>query len=163
MQAPSCYAGCSTCCQWPVLATLDEAKAIVATFTPERRAEVAQLVRSWLERARPLVDSGERVPLAEWNRKKIPCPLLRGNLCSVYDNRPVACRTRLTSGPTCRCFTSPDTQTFHDSSVEIEAFLRAKADSGSLVFDHLAILIAAHLGIPVEPSGVAGQIVEIDD
>lgn len=163
MKTHSCYAGCSTCCHWPVPATLAEANTIVMSMTPERRLEVAQLVREWLAKAGPLVESGRSLPLAEWNRRKIACPLLLGNLCSVYENRPAVCRTRLTSGPTFRCYNNPDTQVFEDSSVEIQAFLERSMEEGDVTFDHLSILLAACLGMEASPSGLAGKIAEIED
>ncbi len=89
--APECAAGCSHCCHVHVDASRGELLAIAAELTAKRSAEeVASLVQRLAHRVllvSPMSDE-ER-----W-RARIPCALLgdRG-MCTVYDVRPLRCRT----------------------------------------------------------------------
>jgi uncharacterized protein len=45
-----------------------------------------QFIDTYLERSGPLYDT-------PWTTRTTPCPFLKDNLCSVYDDRPADCRS----------------------------------------------------------------------
>lgn len=66
-------------------------------LTPEQRSKVAEKTKEWVEKAKPLLN--ENMPNGfAWRRLNNPCPFLEGNLCSVYDRRPMGCRTFFAHG-----------------------------------------------------------------
>lgn len=86
-----CSRGCSWCChQLVVLTNIEDARRILllarermdaprfAAFEQQLRQQAAQIAALGYEQA------GQR----NW-----PCPLLQDNECTVYEARPVACRT----------------------------------------------------------------------
>jgi Fe-S-cluster containining protein len=85
-----CRAGCSACCHYTVSVIGEEADRIAARvmlMPEERRAEVLARVREGVRLGLDQLDPNERL------RRRFPCPLLDGGLCSVYDDRPIACRS----------------------------------------------------------------------
>ena len=79
----ACRAGCSGCCQhhlsvFPVEAA--RIKAAVAALPDELRARIAQQARTVNER--------------EAQAQPIACPLLVDERCSIYEARPLICRTQ---------------------------------------------------------------------
>jgi len=93
----SCKKGCSRCCSRIVVASRLEALALIDyiyAFTDFDReganvqiAEHAALLRGFLDER-----SGAGDGDAVWFEKNIPCPFLRGDICSVYEGRPLSCR-----------------------------------------------------------------------
>lgn len=87
----ACRAGCSHCCQIAVTISHVEAQLIAKVGgrevrTPARSVRVADEASiQALAEAEAQLDTG---PLG-------PCPLLQDDRCSVYDHRPMACRTLL--------------------------------------------------------------------
>lgn len=79
----ACRRGCSFCCHVNVQVTVLEAVAIA-----EHLQDAADLKRSLLTAAP--VTAGLR-PAQRLDRR-IPCPLLRDGACSIYAQRPRACR-----------------------------------------------------------------------
>ena len=73
----ACRPGCDSCCHVPVLMLASEARVIGKSI-----GVVARDVPTELRNA----------PVPTWRGKDYPCPFLRDSLCSVRDNRPLACR-----------------------------------------------------------------------
>ncbi len=103
--APSCARGCNACCRQIVVAEYAEAEYIVAR-NPEaiRRALPKLREHAAILRAAPseLADSDHGA--REYWRLNLPCALLdeRGE-CSVYADRPIACRTWFVADDPARC------------------------------------------------------------
>lgn len=81
----ACKKGCSHCCYAWVSAAAPEILFIAKILRRRGDAAVASRVRIAFERTRDLAPAGR-------NKDPHPCPLLEGNVCSVYPARPRACR-----------------------------------------------------------------------
>ncbi len=93
----SCTKGCSACCKQIVVAEISEAEYIL-----ERNpAAVARATPRLLEQARIAAqlpgdlgteEGTARAADAYW-QMDMPCAFLEDGLCSIYDDRPIPCRT----------------------------------------------------------------------
>lgn len=115
----SCCAGCGACCRQLVPISEPEARhlaAVVARMNPERRAEIErrfahvlkELERSGLldrlPHADQLPDEPSRAELGmTYFALGLPCPFLENESCSIYADRPLACREFLVSSPAENC------------------------------------------------------------
>jgi Fe-S-cluster containining protein len=80
-----CREGCAHCCYQPVEATIPEAILVAAHLAdPEDPRRKALLAR---------VDADASRTTSERRRPGRPCPLLVDNRCSVYEDRPLMCRS----------------------------------------------------------------------
>jgi Fe-S-cluster containining protein len=82
-----CKSGCAYCCYQNVEVTIPEAILVAAHLTDPadpRRGKVAETAAA----VRDLDDNERR-------RTGRPCPLLVANKCSIYDDRPLMCRSML--------------------------------------------------------------------
>lgn len=127
----SCVKGCAHCCRMLILISAEEAIAIAATYPHKLRAKRKQLVAQ-IEKLKPLFAHafGEN-PLTElestddlndytkrndllcalWWEENEHCVFLRqDNTCSVYDVRPVACRTYFVKSDPALCGAPSGTQ-----------------------------------------------------
>ena len=99
----ACKKGCSFCCNVNVEVTIVEAIGVAAVAAKDSFLRAAVLATA------PRIDglgSYERL------RARVPCPLLRDGMCSVYDARPRSCRA-FTSFDVKRCedeFLAPDVE-----------------------------------------------------
>lgn len=87
----ACRTGCSHCCQIPVTISLIEAHLLGRASgrmpsAPSRSVRITDQVS--MEILAAMEQQLHDGPLA-------PCPFLRSGHCSVYDMRPMACRTLL--------------------------------------------------------------------
>jgi len=86
--AIACTKGCAYCCHVSVTATAPEVFLVasrIRELPPQDFDEMVMRVRAADQRTREM-SSQQRA------RHKIPCAMLKNNLCSVYDSRPGACR-----------------------------------------------------------------------
>jgi Fe-S-cluster containining protein len=100
--AVTCRAGCHHCCYQMMTMTLSE--AIVAVEYVLMRNEEAFLKHA----AHLLPEQAERVDdpkcsYISWFEAQTPCVFLAGGLCSVYEVRPVACRTHVATSDPANC------------------------------------------------------------
>lgn len=105
--AVACRKGCNYCCYHPVDVTFPEALVIVRTLqqrSPEEVEPVKQRCRDYIARSNPGLMILDDVQ---------PCPLLVEGLCSVYEQRPLACRGFFSESvePCRRGMTEPKTTT----------------------------------------------------
>jgi len=86
----ACKAGCSFCCSDLVLTTLPELAAVVESvndFTADKSQRLRERLGAYEAKVAPQRDHPLVVARAE-------CPLLEDGLCTVYESRPFACRSR---------------------------------------------------------------------
>jgi hypothetical protein len=88
MAEVECRKGCAFCCHLNVTATALEAMHIAATLRMGGRTDLERSVSAASEVLSGL-DPGSRLA------RKSPCPLLVQGACSIYQARPIACRTLL--------------------------------------------------------------------
>ena len=118
----SCQKGCAACCRMLVPVSAPEAFAlhdVIAEMPQERRSAVR---RKLDEARRRLLHAGLLDPLttvAESSRQltdeemepvnhayyglQMPCPFLEEEVCSIYEDRPAACRELLVTSPAELC------------------------------------------------------------
>jgi Fe-S-cluster containining protein len=98
-QQTDCKVGCAWCChQLVVVTNFADGRAILKA-AKERMSKrelkaFKRLVRKQAKQISALTH--EEAELRQW-----PCPLLKEGKCSVYDVRPVACRTVFSSDSNC--------------------------------------------------------------
>jgi len=98
-----CRAGCSFCCHQNVDVTIPEAMLVALQLGDEadpRRTAILAAADAFRD-----LDDDARIATGK------PCPLLVDHRCSVYNVRPINCRS----------FTSPDATNCHESMRRIEA------------------------------------------
>jgi Fe-S-cluster containining protein len=87
---PVCQKGCSYCCHLLVVVTIPEILAIAQhvreNFTLKERETLLRAIDTALAATKGL-SRKERMDT------RVPCPLLKEGSCSVYDNRPLPCRS----------------------------------------------------------------------
>jgi len=86
----ACQRGCSHCCHGWVSATAPEILYSVKTLPGERLAHVTQKVAQ-ADRLTGGKSDAERTRIV------LPCPLLEDHTCSVYEARPVICRSTVST------------------------------------------------------------------
>jgi Fe-S-cluster containining protein len=118
----SCARGCAACCRMLVPVSAPEAFALrdmVAALPEARRQTVrraladtaARLERAGLlaplrqvaETDRPIADETMEPINRAYYALKLPCPFLENEACSIYDDRPAACRELLVTSPADWC------------------------------------------------------------
>lgn len=117
-QVISCARGCAACCRMLVPVSAPEAFALrdmVATL-PESRRDIirhrladtaARLEQAGLlarlrlvaETDRPITDEMMEPVNRAYFELKMPCPYLENEACSIYEDRPAACRELLVTSP----------------------------------------------------------------
>jgi hypothetical protein len=88
-QKVGCRRGCVACCDYSVSVLGFEADRIAArvlTLPEDQRKQIVARTVEAVERGMDKLETLERLA------KRFPCPLLIDGLCSVYEDRPIACR-----------------------------------------------------------------------
>ena len=103
----SCEAGCAACCRVMVSTSAIEASLIIDRLSeepPARKDKWMEIVRDRNARLEDLSKKtdppadlstfeGLLATCEDWERENLPCPFLgEGNLCSIYEERPLLCR-----------------------------------------------------------------------
>jgi len=121
-QSISCARGCAACCRMLVPVSAPEAFALrdMVASLPEARRQVihrtltdtvarleqagllAQL-RQVAETDRPIADDAMEPINRAYYALKLPCPYLENEVCSIYEDRPAACRELLVTSPADWC------------------------------------------------------------
>lgn len=119
-QQVTCARGCSACCRiQPVPVTPAEAYALLLLVRelPEERAKAvrarfedcgerlsaAGLRDGFLEGKRPVSDEDGRRQAVQYLELGLICPFLEDDACSIYSERPFACREYLVTTPALFC------------------------------------------------------------
>jgi hypothetical protein len=86
----ACARGCAHCCHAPVSARAPEILFLKSTMPSPECTAVAESVSQGLA-------DRETIGGIQGAFQSFPCPLLRDNLCRLYETRPLACRTAVSS------------------------------------------------------------------
>jgi Fe-S-cluster containining protein len=121
----SCRAGCGACCRQ--LVPISEAEALyldelVAAMPAEEQAEVRarfeqaiealgeDLIGRLRETSKLKEKDARREIGKEYFARKVPCPFLKDESCSIHPHRPMSCREYLVTSPAANCMApGPDT------------------------------------------------------
>lgn len=102
----ACEAGCNYCCSVQVQVLAPEVLYLAGYLKRTRRQEELAALSA------ALADFGDQVKDLTPDRRsamKAPCPLLVDGLCSVYEARPIACRSaNSTDAQRCQAVLDPD-------------------------------------------------------
>ena len=121
-KAPSCHKGCAACCRMLVPLSAPEAFALRDWVRSRPTEEQQRIARRFSEAKVRLLSHGiwqqlsalceaplttDDVVLDGVNRMyyalRLPCPFLEDEICSIYDERPAACRELLVTSPPMHC------------------------------------------------------------
>lgn len=102
----TCEKACSHCCYFPIGITIIEGIRIYRSLVDHR---LWPRLRDAFEKHR---DQTWNLSPEIWLLSETPCPLLKDNLCQIYESRPLTCRTCYATGDPHYChphrFTSGD-------------------------------------------------------
>lgn len=115
---PVCAAGgCSACCYEPVYVDRSEIEHALGRVTPQIRKQVKANTQKWLDKVLPSGLLNYKQPnVFDWRALRAPCPFLipipaggevNGYVhgtCSIYKDRPFACRTHFACKSVAHCF-----------------------------------------------------------
>jgi Fe-S-cluster containining protein len=109
----SCRAGCAACCRHMVPLAPSEAYALarlVDALPEPRRTEIRRRFDAAIEQAGDVIDrqptdtAEERLALGHaYLDLGLACPFLEDEACSIYADRPMACREYMVSSPAENC------------------------------------------------------------
>jgi Fe-S-cluster containining protein len=164
----TCSKGCAACCEELLHVSELETRLIVESLTDEQREDVRKRVLHWLEQMGDRLDDREPDGL-EYRSWRIPCPLLKNGVCSVYEKRPLKCRSTMTDGPrrACEDLALRPTQRFIDipelKSAVADRLLQAHLAAGykEFKFGHLGMMLADHLGLGATKTETPDQTVPV--
>jgi Fe-S-cluster containining protein len=137
---------CSACCYEPVYADWLEVDHILGRATPQLRKQVKQRTVEWLAKVEPSGLLDEQQPnVIKWRELKAACPFLEADECTVYKDRPSACRQHCAVGPVERCVDDSlrGTQLFMMSPEVDQKLAVAMMETGKFLRqDNLGVLLA---------------------
>jgi Fe-S-cluster containining protein len=120
-EAIACRKKCSHCCRYLVPLTIPEAMRLTEEVESRPLWERRFVVESCLLMARCILEltpksslekfiniplnAGTRFKdLSDWySRIDLPCPFLVNHLCTIYEQRPIACREHMVTGSNSNC------------------------------------------------------------
>jgi Fe-S-cluster containining protein len=118
----ACHPGCPACCHYLVPLSVPEACRLVQEFNRMHRSYQSLMQRSWLLTASRILsnrppqalvgrttqdspdDPIDLNAVSDWYRSlRQACPFLRNGLCTIYHQRPLACREYFVKGSETTC------------------------------------------------------------
>jgi len=90
-----CRKGCYHCCSQAVFALPYEVLSLVHYIKDNLTEKEIQEIKKNTVRKNKITES---MNVRQFLHYKSPCPLLRKGICTVYEARPMACRTYISSG-----------------------------------------------------------------
>ncbi len=111
----ACESGCDWCCrQLIVMTNKADGRAMLAAARANRSArDYRELKRGLREQAEAIAAlTHEQAEVRQW-----PCPFLADGKCSIYSQRPVACRSVFSSDASC-CRAMLEADSYDDLSAE---------------------------------------------
>lgn len=95
MSASACRSGCSHCCSLPSILITDAEADLIAHVSGRLKEDPGAAAISV---ASLVADEGKAVA-EEWDAgnsySDVPCPFLKQSMCSIYDVRPMVCRSKI--------------------------------------------------------------------
>ena len=145
-----CAKGCCSCCREPVFADSAEVRMILDSLTSKRKEKLLEELMEWHRLFRIEGFDTETARSAfRYRSLNLWCPLLdkQTGECTVYENRPNACRLHIARGPKAHC--DDDVLRRKQEFLMVPELLRycAEAQMSSLddgetvAMDHLCILL----------------------
>jgi Fe-S-cluster containining protein len=144
--------GCFACCNDPLYVSDSEVKHMLDGYGEKAKNKVAALTAKAIDKLKPtgLLDMDEP-PVMKWREQNITCPFLDiyGH-CSVYERRPIGCRSHMAVGPAEWCDTNRENQKYpmsdELSAVQGSMILAAHMKiGGPIIHDNLLALLANQL------------------
>ena len=114
-----CRKGCAACCNYLVPLSVPEALVFAEELDRLPPQQSGPIKKAVLESSRKILESTRRGcfdadgqsydAISGWyNSLGLVCPFLTNNICSNYQNRPIACREHLVVGSSDNCSASAD-------------------------------------------------------
>ena len=129
---PSCRLGCSHCCRFPILMSVAEARTLAnfvkRGFSPEQIDALRRRTRQWHRRDDSLRSRSLPVPPSageDDSPSALPCPMLVESECSVYNVRPLLCRTHYVLSHPRSCCSANDPKSWEARPEVIESVKEA--------------------------------------
>lgn len=129
---PSCRLRCSHCCRFPILMSVAEARTLAnfvkRGFSPKQIDALRRRTRQWHRQDDALRGSSLQVPAPAGEDDAtcaLPCPMLVESECSVYDVRPLLCRSHFVFSHPRACFSVNDPKSQGARPEVIESVKRA--------------------------------------
>ncbi|PKL49397.1 MAG: hypothetical protein CVV39_03050 [Planctomycetes bacterium HGW-Planctomycetes-1] len=114
-----CCKGCSACCSSLIPLSVPEAFRLRKELLAMPSDVSNQIMRSCINTAEKILDKAQRTDRMEgfsknskprisqinkwYGELKLPCPLLSKSLCTLYEQRPLACREHIVTGSSASC------------------------------------------------------------
>ncbi len=156
----SCEKGCAACCYQAIPLAEIEAyniAQVVENLPEPRRVNIEKRFDDasrhfheigWFQKLDEcaLLPKEERQKIVmEYFYENVPCPFLEEGACSIYENRPLACREYLVTSPAENCSApTPETVDLIELKVKAAATLRHIGDSQNLnaIVNFLPLILA---------------------
>lgn len=112
----SCRKGCAACCSYLVALSMPEVFQLRKEFSQMPADDRIPILKSCVNAARKILkqektqsqinEFTDLQQISDWYMGlNLRCPLLKDGLCSIYDERPLACREYFVQSPPDWCFT----------------------------------------------------------
>lgn len=145
-QPVTCRAGCAACCYEPVYADKLEVKNALSSLTQAQVEQVKNRTLAWIHGAQQSELLKQEEPNAfEYRRLRLACPFLEGQMCSVYDHRPISCRMHCAIGPPEHCHDDalrPNQRFVFSQQAGESVMSYAAKNFQRLDMDHLGVMLA---------------------
>lgn len=163
----SCQSKCAACCLQPIpLAEMEvyQIAELVSAMPEPRRAMVKKRFADAMAHFRTagwfdsMMANKQRSPdgpstkelkraedlVLEYFAERVDCPFLEDDLCSIYQDRPMACREYLVTSPPANC-SNPSAETVRTVELPVKPSrtLKAMAQTGRMQSEGLLLLIQA--------------------
>lgn len=156
-----CCRGCFHCCREPVYSQLSEVEALLELLSPAEIEALKIKVQAWMFKFQSSGLQYQYMPSAyAYRALYLWCPLLSPNGdCSVYENRPLSCRSHIAMKSSEGCekdMLRPEQKfaTFPDFMEKLsQQRIGALEDGETDIYDHLGLLLAYVLLNRNDPSG----------
>ena len=139
---PSCRLGCCSCCRFPILISIAEARTLAhfvkRTFSLEQIESLRIRTRQWHQWDDSLRAGSSSDDLAGQSddfSRKMSCPILVDEACSAYDVRPLVCRSHFVRSHPLSCKEAINTQSVGNPPQVIES-IKAAAQSYTMSMKH---------------------------